>query len=145
MLSEIMPDIAIPSGPDLTIATAPPINQMLLREPELLGDDHHHRRHLHHRGHGHSHHPSPDKSSKKSKGVLDKDPYTQVWRLENFLTSKTIVMSGLSARHPRDRTHTRKFEGWKIILSLNLRTTMMSTGDSILWSLPNWGSPLGRI
>ncbi|XP_071800469.1 BTB/POZ domain-containing protein 7-like [Asterias amurensis] len=39
MLSEIMPDIAIPSGPDLTIATAPPINQMLLREPEL-GDSH---------------------------------------------------------------------------------------------------------
>ncbi|XP_072181901.1 BTB/POZ domain-containing protein 7-like [Diadema setosum] len=35
MLSEIMPDIAIPSGPDLTIATAPPINQMLMREPEL--------------------------------------------------------------------------------------------------------------
>ncbi|XP_038074595.1 BTB/POZ domain-containing protein 7-like [Patiria miniata] len=39
ILSEIMPDIAIPSGPDLTIATAPPINQMLLREPEL-GDSH---------------------------------------------------------------------------------------------------------
>lgn len=38
MLSEIMPDIAIPSGPDLTIATAPPVNMMLLRDPEL-GDE----------------------------------------------------------------------------------------------------------
>lgn len=49
MLSEIMPDIAIPSGPDLTIAMAPPVNQMLLREPEL-GDDR--RRHGREKGKG---------------------------------------------------------------------------------------------
>nr|XP_006815499.1 PREDICTED: BTB/POZ domain-containing protein 7-like [Saccoglossus kowalevskii] len=39
MLSEMMPDIAMATGPDITIATAPSINQMLLREPEL-GDEH---------------------------------------------------------------------------------------------------------
>ncbi|XP_077998470.1 BTB/POZ domain-containing protein 7-like [Glandiceps talaboti] len=39
MLNEMMPDIAMATGPDITIATAPSINQMLLREPEL-GDEH---------------------------------------------------------------------------------------------------------
>ncbi|XP_071963215.1 BTB/POZ domain-containing protein 7-like [Antedon mediterranea] len=43
MLSDIMPDIAIPSSPDITIATAPSVNQMLLQEPEL-GDGHFSRR-----------------------------------------------------------------------------------------------------
>ncbi len=70
MLSEIMPDIAIPSGPDLTIATAPPINQMLLREPEL-GDDHHYRRRQQQQ-------QSPDKNGKKNRSAKEKEPYTQV-------------------------------------------------------------------
>ncbi len=122
MLSEIMPDIAIPSGPDLTIATAPPINQMLLREPEL-GDSH-----------SRSKGGSSGKGGKAVKGGKHgPDQYTDVW-VWNVRHGPRVMINGLWC--PVNILGVQNAEMPIVCVFSNEWNVRCSAGQN--WSWPAW-------